>query len=556
MPKNYLIGIGGTGARVVEAVVHCCAAGLGPDELTVFMVDPDEGNGNLSRTKELVTAYQRARAAFGDRNAPDVRAFGTQLGTPKSFVWGIFEDQNRTLGSYIEHGLAAKSPRPELAEFMEVLFSEQERTRELNEGFRGHPSIGAVVMANAPEDKDPWLTFWSDVDAAGGEHEVRVFLVGSIFGGTGAAGVPTFGAPTMLKRHRRARLDGADGGAGAAGDGAGAGRSKILLGAALVLPYFAVDLAKLPKAGSDMFVTPADFPVATKAALQYYADKYEAKHLAYDEMYLVGDSLPQRVGEFSPGSGQQVNRPHYVELATALAAFDFFALDPAQRPAAGEPRVHVAARESVRVDWRAVPVSRDPGPAGETLRTEFKRRMAAMTVFAYALNTLGLDVLGRAHGDVLDSWYKSHFKFREGRPEDVEKDPRKGRQRVAEVADYGAKFLAWIAALDDEDGRVHLVDRAKLFAGAGTGAKAGAGPGGAPGPLLDRDEHDAAIGGLLRGDAGAQRRFGHFLDVMNEVRIRNAAMPAASQYLNLFYEGALGFVADNWKLTPPRQAGR
>ena len=41
MPTNYVIGIGGTGARVVEARVHCCAAGLGPEQLSLLIVDPD-----------------------------------------------------------------------------------------------------------------------------------------------------------------------------------------------------------------------------------------------------------------------------------------------------------------------------------------------------------------------------------------------------------------------------------------------------------------------------------------------------------------------------------
>ena len=71
MAKHYLIGIGGTGARVVEAVLHCCAAGFAPEgltDLTVFLVDPDEGNGNLSRTKTLVAQYQRARDALAERD--------------------------------------------------------------------------------------------------------------------------------------------------------------------------------------------------------------------------------------------------------------------------------------------------------------------------------------------------------------------------------------------------------------------------------------------------------------------------------------------------------
>src|SRR3954470_12785432 len=97
MPTNYLIGIGGTGARVVEAVVHACAAGLGPDELNIFLIDPDDGNGNLSRTKTLLTDYQRCRQAFTQRADDGVHLFHTRLETPEPFVWSIFAEKDSTL---------------------------------------------------------------------------------------------------------------------------------------------------------------------------------------------------------------------------------------------------------------------------------------------------------------------------------------------------------------------------------------------------------------------------------------------------------------------------
>lgn len=65
MSKNYLIGIGGTGARVVEAAVFMCAAGYGPDELSIFLIDPDKGNGNLARTTNLIDLYKDCKKDLG-----------------------------------------------------------------------------------------------------------------------------------------------------------------------------------------------------------------------------------------------------------------------------------------------------------------------------------------------------------------------------------------------------------------------------------------------------------------------------------------------------------
>src|SRR4051794_7668885 len=224
MPVNYLIGIGGTGARVIEAVVHACAAGLGPDTLKLFLIDPDDANGNLSRTKTLVSDYQRCRQAFTQRNGEHVRLFHTRIEVPDPLVWSIFSEKDTTLGKYVNlHNLREDRDERALAEFISVLFTGEELDTVLNEGFRGHPSIGAVVMATPDPDAEPWKSFWSDVKQCQGPNEARVFWVGSIFGGTGAAGVPTFGARDMIKRPPDARLE----------DG-----SKVLLGGALVLPYF------------------------------------------------------------------------------------------------------------------------------------------------------------------------------------------------------------------------------------------------------------------------------------------------------------------------------
>jgi hypothetical protein len=47
--KIYLIASGGSGAKVAEALIHLCGAGLGPDSLQILSVDTDDNNGNRSR---------------------------------------------------------------------------------------------------------------------------------------------------------------------------------------------------------------------------------------------------------------------------------------------------------------------------------------------------------------------------------------------------------------------------------------------------------------------------------------------------------------------------
>ena len=48
----YLIGIGGSGAKCVESVVHLASVGLFSQEpIKVLFVDADESNGNVERAR-------------------------------------------------------------------------------------------------------------------------------------------------------------------------------------------------------------------------------------------------------------------------------------------------------------------------------------------------------------------------------------------------------------------------------------------------------------------------------------------------------------------------
>jgi hypothetical protein len=143
MQENFLIGIGGTGSRVLEAFVHCCAAGFGPKgKVHLMLIDPDAGNGNLTRTKTLIEQYRRLRAAFTreESNA----AFQTDIVIPEGdapFVWSIFDEADQTLKKYIGYTNLRSQDGP-LADVADLLFTQSELDTKLNEGFRGHPSIG------------------------------------------------------------------------------------------------------------------------------------------------------------------------------------------------------------------------------------------------------------------------------------------------------------------------------------------------------------------------------------------------------------------------------
>ena len=77
--ENYLFCAGGSGARVLEAVMHLCAAGLGPDQFKILMIDPDATGGNLQITNQIINSYNSCEAAFGSKLGKSASFFKTKF---------------------------------------------------------------------------------------------------------------------------------------------------------------------------------------------------------------------------------------------------------------------------------------------------------------------------------------------------------------------------------------------------------------------------------------------------------------------------------------------
>lgn len=525
MPKNFLVGIGGSGARITESALFLAASGLGPDKLFLFLIDPDKGNGNLGRTLKLMSSYLECRKDFQPYNE-SIKLFHTDLVVPeneKDRVWSIFDKTNMTLSEWIGYdGLNEESQKDE-KDMMSVLFSNQELTTKLDQGFRGHPSIGSVVMTELPENNYPFKLLWDELPE-GKAFDVRLFLVGSVFGGTGAAGFPTLGHRNTLKFN--------------ANKGAVINEkesiSRILLGGALILPYF-----KVVKNDNqtDMHVTSGDFPIATKAALEFYDTK---DSLGFDQVYFVGDSLSQGVGEFSVGSTSQENNPHYVEIVSTLAAFDFYA-QPSIEKKDKDPVYFIAKRDNERIDWKSFPFSRDEEKInGE--QNSFKKRITVMTVFCYALVTYIKSILDPANdnknaNEFNHAWWSDHFKLNKN---DEQLNPRtvKNKDFLNKVIDFAENYLEWIIAISDYD-NVELIDKTRIT----NGNKQWKNP-----------VNLSLIGELLketskkRGWSDHKEGFLQSLNAVENLQFNTKSFTAANRLLNLLYEASEKFAKGNYSI--------
>ncbi len=295
MGKLFLFGIGGTGSRVLRSLTMLLASGvkIDADEIVPVIIDADHANKDLTRTIELIKKYNSVRNKLTFDNTTQNRFWGTKINT--TILPGLLLPlQKSTNDDLFKDYIGASSMSNENQAIVSMLFSEKNLEADMEVGFKGNPNIGSVVLNQftiTQKFKDI-LEQFKDGD--------RIFIISSIFGGTGASGFP------LLAKNLR-NLDG------------NFGNSQIIkdspIGAITVLPYF--DL----KSSDDSEIDSSTFVSKTIAALQYYKE-----HLTEtNALYYVADNVTNQYENYEGGDLQE-NNAHIVELISALSIIDFMSI--------------------------------------------------------------------------------------------------------------------------------------------------------------------------------------------------------------------------------------
>src|SRR5215213_3101115 len=97
----YAIGIGGTGAKCIESLIHLTAAGLipGNEKLYLLFVDPDKANGSLARAGELLKCYSDCR----ENRRADSYFLKTEIEIAEPNVWSPLGDGVNRLDNYFNY---------------------------------------------------------------------------------------------------------------------------------------------------------------------------------------------------------------------------------------------------------------------------------------------------------------------------------------------------------------------------------------------------------------------------------------------------------------------
>ncbi|MBK6339183.1 MAG: hypothetical protein IPF63_06165 [Bacteroidetes bacterium] len=294
MAKLILIGIGGTGARVMRAFTFMLAGGVDLGDITEIVpciIDTDKTNGDTTICKNLINRYNSLQNIL---NFNEVSLFNKKFAGDKSYHLNDNE-YDKTFSSFINN-ISFNNIKKD---FIRTLYNdspsnnpETELNLNLKEGFKGNPNIGAVVFNTVNIDELPAL---ADGD--------RIFFISSIFGGTGASGFPT-----LLKKIRT--------------DAEGNIRDtyvNAIKGGISVQPYFNV------KPDANKTINAKKFVSKTKSALSYYETDGAINSL--NALYYIGDASWDKDDtnklENNEGKEHQQNPAHIIDFLAATAIVDF-----------------------------------------------------------------------------------------------------------------------------------------------------------------------------------------------------------------------------------------
>lgn len=342
MAKLFIFGIGGTGSRVIKSLVMLLAAGVKSHntfEIVPIIIDPHKDNEDLKRTISILGNYQKITEKAGIING----FFGTKISTLESldndhslsgsytfelkevsnskfkdyFSYNSLSDENQDLADLIFSGKSINL-HGEAVDLLDI---------QMDIGFVGNPNVGSVVL-NQFKDSEEFKNFANNFNIGD-----RVFIISSIFGGTGAAGFPT-----ILKNIRNAINI-----TGITNQGF---LQNSSIGALTVMPYFNID------GDEDSPIKKSDFIEKTKAALGYYQDNVNP---TLNALYYIGDDYNGKPYTNDPGQGGQKNNAHFVELAGASAIIDFMNLpDYELETVNGKPRNNIFKEYGIKEDQQSL----------------------------------------------------------------------------------------------------------------------------------------------------------------------------------------------------------
>jgi hypothetical protein len=335
--KLFVIGIGGTGMRCLEAFTHLCAIGMFDNqEIEILTLDTDQLNGNKTKTENLIERYIRIKTS--DSNIPGGTPNANTFFSAKLNLYKFWTDYSGSARANYRSlsKIAEGSPEKQKANrLISDLFLDENTVQEFNlsHGYRAQTHLGSHLMYHAIIESSNRLVSGKNIQKSDQDLEVfmnklndagklgaRVFVFGSIFGGTGASSIPVI--PKAFQDFIKIR----------SGGKSTLDFTKTKFGSTLLTEYFTFkkpDSKQMSTKDDSVIADSSFFPLNSQAALQFYQNDPTVQR-TYKIMYHIGWPIEsKKIGSENEdstitGGEKQKNPCHITELLCACAAYDFF----------------------------------------------------------------------------------------------------------------------------------------------------------------------------------------------------------------------------------------
>lgn len=307
--SNYIFFIGGSGARIYKSFLHCSASGIiQTEQVKVVLLDADVKNKASEECIELYRQYciqrtllnkyavEKKRRDVGNIFKSDIQMYVKEVISPVCQKDSVYLEQ-----------IAQGDEMNE--QVMQWFYTETERKQDLKNGFYAHPNIGCVFFQTIENEYFKQCLSDIQADLNNGEN-VQIVLIGSVFGGTGASGIPSVLKLIYESVHKGDAHEKID---------------NLHCCGVLLTPYFKVQGSADAK--DKLIINDKDFYFNTIEALKYYrlySGKKQNGQEMFHSIYIIGQKELDIVNsKYASGGEQQKNKAHIMEFYAAMAIGDF-----------------------------------------------------------------------------------------------------------------------------------------------------------------------------------------------------------------------------------------
>lgn len=376
--QYFVLGIGGTGMRCIESLIHLCAMGMFDDtDIHLLALDTDKNNGNFGRLKELKEAYVNTKGLKAeDRVAHKDTFFSANI---KYCEFSPNYETKSTFKEVFNYGDTQYNQR-EQTDLADLVLDKKVEEFNLQHGYRAQTHLGSMMMyqsiveASQSPMSNGLKEFVSALITETTSGKAKVFILGSVFGGTGASSIPII--PQALSRAAQIISNGS---------------ADILrnayFGSTLLTAYFNFNLPDATQLSQQKVIATSDkFALNSQVAMMFYDDDATVRSI-YQRFYMMGtnglnwnpmQSEAAKTNKTLTGGAAQKNDSHYIELLAASAALDFLNCDENKLSEDKEnyktEYLYRAVEDNDKFDFQDF--------VGKNRQTEFAKKLGCLVAFA------------------------------------------------------------------------------------------------------------------------------------------------------------------------------